>query len=582
MRSYARRSGGGKRIRMAMATDRGPVLAVPAAAALLLWPALWNAYPIVFADTGTYLSQAIHLYAGWDRPVFYSLLILPLHLTLTLWPVVVAQALLTAWVLWLVWRALAGGVAGGVRGYLVVAAALSALTWLPWIVSEIMPDLFTPLLVLAIGLLAWLPHRLCRRECWGLAGLATLCIATQQSSVPLALGLGVFCSAATLWRSKGHFGRLESPLAVRSLGNPGAPAPQPAPEPPSAKRLLHLFAARRFPAGAWPANAGLPPTSGRARYGHSRPADLDASGRAGASDRPWPDEAVACRLPGLPPAHRGTPERFGSLEYAEAAFTATHRARTARPALSLFIPPALAILALCAMNLAAHGRFAISPYGNIFLLARVIGDGPGQEALRHDCPAAGWRLCAFASAMPSDSDTFLWDPGSPLYRAGGPKAVSADADAIIAAALRDDPTGEARAALANFWTQLCRFASGDGLQPWPAQVSPRIARDFPASEDAAYRAARQQRGVLSVPAALGALHAAVALAGVLACVLLLGRRRLPHAHAAFLLTVLLSLPLNAAITGILSAPHDRYQARIMWLPAFAAAAILAGRRASEP
>ena len=61
--------------------------------ACLIWPALWNGYPIVFADTGTYLSQAVHRYAGWDRPVFYSLFMLPLHLTVTVWPVVVAQAL---------------------------------------------------------------------------------------------------------------------------------------------------------------------------------------------------------------------------------------------------------------------------------------------------------------------------------------------------------------------------------------------------------------------------------------------------------------------------------------------------------
>ena len=41
-------------------------------AALLLWPALWNGYPLVFSDTGTYLSQAINHYVGWDRPIFYS------------------------------------------------------------------------------------------------------------------------------------------------------------------------------------------------------------------------------------------------------------------------------------------------------------------------------------------------------------------------------------------------------------------------------------------------------------------------------------------------------------------------------
>ena len=58
-----------------------------ASAGMLLWPAIWNGFPIVFADTGTYLSQAIHRYIGWDRPPFYSLFMLPLHGTVTLWPV---------------------------------------------------------------------------------------------------------------------------------------------------------------------------------------------------------------------------------------------------------------------------------------------------------------------------------------------------------------------------------------------------------------------------------------------------------------------------------------------------------------
>ena len=131
--------------------------------ALLLWPALWNGYPIVFADTGTYLSQAIHRYAGWDRPVFYSLFMLPLHLTLTVWPVVAAQALLAAWVLWLVVRVLAPAVSAVafVTGWPAVVG-----TWLPWLVCELMPDLFTPLLVLVLGLLAVAPERVSGRGGW--------------------------------------------------------------------------------------------------------------------------------------------------------------------------------------------------------------------------------------------------------------------------------------------------------------------------------------------------------------------------------------------------------------------------------
>ena len=45
-----------------------------------------------------------------------------------------------------------------------------------------------------------------------------------------------------------------------------------------------------------------------------------------------------------------------------------------------------------------------------------------------------------------------------------------------------------------------------------------------------------------------------------------GRRRRPLAAKLLLLSVL-ALPLSAAITGALSCPHDRYQARIAFLPA---------------
>lgn len=163
-----------------MATDRTALLALPAAAALLLWPAVWNGYPIVFADTGTYLSQAIHRHAGWDRPVFYSLFMLPLHAKVTVWPVIVAQALLAAWVLWLVCRALLPRVSW--VAFVGGAALLAAGTWLPWIVSELTPDVFTPLLILVVCLLAWVPEGLSRLERVGLVGLAAFMIASQQSS----------------------------------------------------------------------------------------------------------------------------------------------------------------------------------------------------------------------------------------------------------------------------------------------------------------------------------------------------------------------------------------------------------------
>jgi hypothetical protein len=313
-----------------------------------------------------------------------------------------------------------------------------------------MPDLFTPLLVLVIGMLTCVPEELSLTEQIVLGGLATFMIASQQSSLPLAFVL----------------------LAVLGVSFARGPIVM----------------------------AGLPPL------------------------RRW---------------------------------------------LLIGLPPLLAVLTLCSVNLVAHRRFAISPFGNVFLLARVVYDGPGMTALKRDCPLAHWRLCPFADSFPSNSDNFLWTTDSPLVLAGGPKVVSAEASEIIWAALQADPLGEAKAAVNNTMEQLSRFASGDGLNTWPEQVSPWIAHDFPVWENREYQAARQQRGILAVPRILAAVHIAAAVGGLLyCCVMLPAALRRDSTCAGFLIAVLLAVPVSAAITGSLSGPHDRYQARIMWLPPF--------------
>jgi hypothetical protein len=332
---------------------------------LLLWPAVWNGYPIVFADTGTYLAQAIHRFAGWDRPVFYSVFMLPLHATVTLWPVVVVQAVLAAWILWLVCRALLPQISRA--AFVDGTAMLAVATWLPWMVSELMPDVFTPLVVLVVCLLAWTPECLSRRERVGLTGLAAFMIASQQSSLLLVCPL----------------------LAV-----------------------LGLLQYRR---GAW---------SSASYHRRSVPYRI--------SDR-----------------------RHNCGDHDNRAVDRDGRAEDPRRSIRwvlMILPPALALLGICSINFAAYGRFAVSPFGNIFLLARVIYDGPGMVVLRRDCSTAAWRLCPFLGIFPPTSDEFLWKQDGPLNRACGPKAVSQDADSIIRAALISDPAGEARAALKHAGT----------------------------------------------------------------------------------------------------------------------------------
>ena len=178
-----------------------PIVPILLGAVLLLWPAAINGYPLVFSDSGTYLSQAVHHYLGWDRPVFYSLFMLPLHLTLTTWPVIVVQALLTSYTLHLLRRVLLPGVSAW---WLVpLTAALAFATSLPWIAAQLMPDLFAGLLVLVLGLLAFASSLLARRERIWLTGFAAFMIAIHQSHLLLTMLLLPVLLAVRWWSARG-------------------------------------------------------------------------------------------------------------------------------------------------------------------------------------------------------------------------------------------------------------------------------------------------------------------------------------------------------------------------------------------
>jgi hypothetical protein len=427
-----------------------PVGAIAGAAVLLLWPAALNRYPLVFSDTGTYVSQAVERYLGWDRPVFYSFFLLPLHLRLTLWPAIVAQALLAAHTLYLVLRAFAGP--GRLWAVPAVAGLLAALTALPWVTAQITPDLTTALLPLVLALLVIVPDRLSAVERWWLTAFASGLIAMHLSNVLLA------------------------PMLLAAL--------------------LPL----------------------RRRLGAASPLGVGGLLRAGG-------------------------------------------------------PLLAAVLALSAVNLVGHGRLSPSPFGNIFYLVRTLYDGPGYAVLERHCPAAGWRLChVLETPLPERPDEFLWRQDGPLWSGGATAAtLSEEARQVIRAALDEYPWAVLRAALANTVLQLRMFATGDGLNAWPLTVTPVIHRDFPPGEAARYDAALQTRDRLVLPDWLDRAHAVAfgaGLAGLLVALALCARNRDPL--AGLCCAVLVCLIGNAAITGVLSGPHDRYQARVVWLAPFAA------------
>lgn len=159
----------------------------------ILAPALWNGFPLVFADTGGYLARPFEQTLLIGRSVLYGL-VLTAALPWDFWPSIVLQAAAAAWVILLVLRL--HGLARRPGLAAALSVALAAFTGLPWNASMLMPDIFAPLTVLGLHLLAFRHADLTRSQAAGLALLVAFGSATHMGT--LALGFALFGVYAAL------------------------------------------------------------------------------------------------------------------------------------------------------------------------------------------------------------------------------------------------------------------------------------------------------------------------------------------------------------------------------------------------
>jgi hypothetical protein len=181
--------------------------AVLAGALLLTWPALFNRYPLLYPDSITYLAdgrpvaRALFLHKFSDyygmRSFIYSLGILLWHWNVTPWPIVAFQALLTAYVIWLVVRSIRSR--RTISSYLVLVFLLSLLTSLGWFVSLIMPDILGPVLYLCIYLIVFARETLSRVERVAIFVIAWWAVASHATHLMVAAGLWVLLAAQLIF-----------------------------------------------------------------------------------------------------------------------------------------------------------------------------------------------------------------------------------------------------------------------------------------------------------------------------------------------------------------------------------------------
>ena len=280
--------------------------------------------------------------------------------------------------------------------------------------------------------------------------------------------------------------------------------------------------------------------------------------------------AVACH-----PSHLGL---IGGLLICAALVWGVHRRFPGLlrprlwPCLSALL---LSLVLVVAANYAFTRTIFVSRAGSVFLLARLMQDGIAQRLLAETCPPPGssekppYSLCPYGAKLPHNANAWLWGEHSSFHAVGGFKRSDGEYTHIARDSLARYPWMHLKAAVADSAEQFVEFKTGDGIESQRSILVPGFTALLP-GQLPAYLAARQQTEIIRFKD-LNLVHVPVAVIALLAMVLLLqgAAARGRWGEAVLPATVLLALLGNAIICGTFSNPHDRYQSRLMWLPALA-------------
>lgn len=109
-------------------------------AIILMIPAWYNGYPLVYSDSGTYIQSGMDLLVPNDRPVIYGLLIRLSSLGFSLWFTIFFQSILVSIIIKGLLDILLRKISDWSRYILLIT--LSGFSGLGWYTSQLMPDIF--------------------------------------------------------------------------------------------------------------------------------------------------------------------------------------------------------------------------------------------------------------------------------------------------------------------------------------------------------------------------------------------------------------------------------------------------------
>ena len=231
---------------------------------------------------------------------------------------------------------------------------------------------------------------------------------------------------------------------------------------------------------------------------------------------------------------------------------------------------AIGILSEVIFGMATRVATGNAPVRPPFVAARLIDDGPGREYLQENCRRSTLLLCEWRDRLPRHSDEILWGQApSTSFASGTPaekRRLAGEELRFIKAVIIDRPFSVLESSVKAILAELGKWSlpefnyPPDATKTFIEKVPPQALDDLRAT--LAWTSAMPTRpAVLSIRFFFAV--SAVSLA-------LLLRSAVAPSVRIFVYVVGMLFMTNAAISGMLSTPHDRYLMRLTWIVPLAA------------
>jgi hypothetical protein len=213
-----------------------------------------------------------------------------------------------------------------------------------------------------------------------------------------------------------------------------------------------------------------------------------------------PADRVRHRQPHVAYRHRGgvhrglggdprVPEARGERQRRRA--TRERRRRPRRAALGL------AGGVVAATNYLTFGRWELTPAAHVFLMGRLLADGPAARHLQRACPEAGYQLCDHLDELPHTHTQYIWT-GPLLDETGGWLGSREESWTIIRRSVVEEPRTVLSNALRAAARQLVTNGIWQDLPPmsWTHPATRRLSELYP-EKSSSSRARCSSRGASS-------------------------------------------------------------------------------------